>query len=88
MLFDAAATGDKWTEEQRTQSPQNFKEEWLNGKAAMQYTGYGFNDSKELHKVRNYFLRGLEFGSAWANRLSHLCQCSFIHILCKGGFIF
>lgn len=40
-----------------------------------------------IKKVRNYFC-GLELESLWANRLSHLCWCSFIHILWKNAFIF
>lgn len=33
-----------------TKSPLSFKAKWQNRKAAMQYTGYGFNGSKKFHK--------------------------------------
>lgn len=36
-----------WSTE-NAESLLNFKVAWVNGKAAMQYTGYGFNRSRKL----------------------------------------
>lgn len=49
MLFDAASPGINGLMN-REQSPLSFKVEWQNRKAVLQYTGYGFKDSKKLHK--------------------------------------
>lgn len=47
MVFDAASPA---INRLRNREHKVFKVEWQNGKAVMQYTGYGLNGSKKPHK--------------------------------------